>query len=61
MPPEMGLLPSNLASGRMYSTSSPLACFQDVTQPPNRCTCRNVYALLGLQGGHSELLGQECQ
>ena len=33
-PPAMGLLLSKTASGRMYSTSSPLACFQLVMQAP---------------------------
>lgn len=31
--------PSNLASGRTYRTSSPLAIFHDSTTPPNRYTC----------------------
>ena len=30
--------PSNTASGRTYSTSSPLGCVQDVTVAPNRYT-----------------------
>lgn len=34
MPPLMGLDLSNTASGRMYSTSSPEACFQLVMQAP---------------------------
>ena len=39
MPPEMGLEPSNFASGRIYKTSSPLGCFQEVTHAPNVKSC----------------------
>ena len=37
-PPLMGLDLSNTASGRTYSTSSPLGRHQDVTFAPNRYT-----------------------
>jgi hypothetical protein len=48
MPPEMGLDlgsgPSSIwrASGRIKSTSSPLACFQLVTHAPNKVTWKHI-------------------
>ena len=41
---------SNTASGRMYRTSSPLACFQDVMQPPNSVTCGQKMAQVRAHG-----------
>lgn len=38
MPPEMALDLSNTASGLRYKISSPLGCFQDVTQAPYKYT-----------------------